>query len=141
MGRRSLSIEEKIERHSRRDHDTGCLIWTGALSERGYAMVQHEGCCRRAARLIYERAKGPIPGLVPDHLCKNRACIELNHLEAVTQRVNVLRGLSPALSRGQKKFVCDACGGPYEILSKGRRVIHGCRPCTAARLKEWRHAG
>lgn len=47
----------------------------------------------RAHRVAYELEREPIPpGLEPDHLCKNRACVRPDHLELVTHRENVLRG-------------------------------------------------
>lgn len=47
-----------------------------------------------AHRMAYELTRGPIlEGLVIDHLCRNKACVNPAHLEAVSQRVNVRRGL------------------------------------------------
>src|SRR5437868_94079 len=47
---------------------------------------------RLAHRLAYSSIKGEIPlGLVVDHLCRNTLCVNPDHLEAVTQRENVLR--------------------------------------------------
>jgi hypothetical protein len=47
---------------------------------------------QRVHRLAWEWANGPIPdGLVIDHLCMNRACVNIEHLEAVTQQVNAER--------------------------------------------------
>lgn len=74
---------------------TGCWNWLGPLSKAGYALgtVQRSqgGIVRQAVahRMFYEEAKGPIPeGLVLDHLCRNRRCVNPDHLEPVTQVVN-----------------------------------------------------
>ncbi len=72
---------------------TPCIDWPGTLS-RGYGKVVVDGKAIGAHRAVYEAHKGKIPdGLVIDHLCCNRSCVNPDHLEPVTQRVNVLRGM------------------------------------------------
>jgi len=66
-----------------------CQIWTGYIDPGGYGRV-HGGLAHKA---IYEAEHGPVPdGLELDHLCRNKACVNPNHLEAVTHLVNVRRG-------------------------------------------------
>lgn len=72
------------------DEATGCWIWQRGISE-GYGVVGdgRNGSTKYAHRAYYERAKGPIPpGLHIDHWCRNRACVNPDHLEAVTQGDN-----------------------------------------------------
>jgi len=74
-----------------RDEATGCLVWTGQTNY-GYGIMWADGRGQRVHRLAWEWAHGPIPdGLVIDHLCMNRACVNVDHLEAVTQEVNAQR--------------------------------------------------
>jgi hypothetical protein len=76
------------------DEDTGCWVWTGSKTQKGYGRFGH----RLAHRTSYELLVGPIPeGLVIDHLCRNRGCINPVHLEVVTNRENVMRGDGPRL--------------------------------------------
>lgn len=80
--------------------ENGCWDWVGTLSQ-GYGRF-YVGARRTvmAHRWSYERHVGPVPdGLVLDHLCRNTRCVNPAHLEAVTQRVNTLRGQTlPALN-------------------------------------------
>ena len=77
---------------------TGCWVWQGFLYA-GYGLVKIEGRSRRPHRVSYERRHGPIPeGMELDHLCRNRACINPEHLEAVTKEVNAQRGKGAKLT-------------------------------------------
>jgi HNH endonuclease len=81
-----------------------CWIWTGAIqpaseSKRGHGTTAggygrfHDGQrLVQAHRFSYELHVGPIPlGLVVDHLCGVRACVNPAHLEPVTHLVNTRR--------------------------------------------------
>lgn len=68
-----------------------CWEWSAAL-HLGYGWVSHKGNPQLAHRLAYLVVHGDIPpGLVIDHLCRNRRCINPRHLEAVTLAVNTRR--------------------------------------------------
>ena len=73
-----------------------CWEWLASKQNQGYGQFGAGGRARGmvlAHRMAYELANAPIPaGLVIDHLCRNRTCVNPSHLEAVTQRVNLLRG-------------------------------------------------
>jgi len=77
---------------------SGCWLWIGSWNKDGYAahyVRESDGNVRNRPmhRVSYELFNGPIPqGLVIDHKCRVRCCINPAHLEPVTNRVNVLRG-------------------------------------------------
>lgn len=115
-------------RHLRRITPEGCWEWLARISSEGYGTLRHE----YVHRLAYAHANGPIPdGLQIDHLCRNRKCFNPDHLEAVTQRVNVLRGTSPA-ARAAASVTCIRGhafdeANTYIVPSTGKRR---CRKCS-----------
>jgi hypothetical protein len=67
-----------------------CWVWTASLSK-GYGQVSEHSAFNttRAYRWSYEWCVGPIPeGLHVDHLCRNRSCVNPEHLEPVPQGEN-----------------------------------------------------
>lgn len=75
-------------------HPLGCWVWTAAVGSHGYGVFNPEpGTTALAHRHAYTLLVGPIPdGLDLDHLCRNRVCVNPDHVEPVTRRENVQRG-------------------------------------------------
>lgn len=71
-----------------------CWIWTQHLNWNGYAIIRYKNKDWRAHRLSYMLIgkKSLTGGLVLDHLCRNRSCINPNHLEEITHEENLHRG-------------------------------------------------
>ncbi len=78
----------------------GCWLWVGSLSSAGYGtfnLGRRGDGYALAHRYSYESVRGNVPdGLVLDHLCRNRACVNPDHMEPVTNRENILRGQAPS---------------------------------------------
>src|SRR5688572_24296125 len=85
-----------------------CLLWTGALSDTGYGSIKGDDRKTVAAhRFAWEQEHGPIPAdLEPDHLCRVRSCVRVAHMELVTHRINMARGMSPSAVR-HREGVCS----------------------------------
>lgn len=116
-----------------RGYVTPCHIWQGMKSS-GYA-IRRDGRRRniRIHREKFEERHGPLPeGMVPDHLCRQRACVNVEHMEAVTRGENVLRGMHPKMIA----FRNETCvQGHAKTPENGYRRANGkwvCRPCRNA---------
>jgi hypothetical protein len=119
----------------------GCWEWTGATGgSRRYGCISVKGVTRRAHRVAYELLAGPIPdGLELDHLCRNRLCVNPEHLEPVTHRENVLRGDAPPAANVSKTH----CPRGHELTPentytrRGRPGGRECRACSIDRATKW----
>src|SRR5262245_22873769 len=76
---------------------SGCWQWTGSLRRDGYARLCGDEGSRAiyAHRLSYERFIGPVPeDRELDHLCRNRGCVNPEHLEVVDRATNMARSVA-----------------------------------------------
>jgi len=96
----------------------------------GYGMFKIRGRTEKAHRVAYYCSHGPIPeGLVLDHLCRNRGCVNPSHLEPVTNWENVLRGVNFVAGLARQTH-CKR-GHEFTPENTATHTVTGCRVCRA----------
>lgn len=139
-------ISETQRFFSKTKKDGDCVVWSGHLNNKGYGTfnVKRGGFWIKilAHRYSYEMVNGLIPnGLEIDHLCRNSACVNPKHLEAVTHSINAKRGELPNISktRSLAQTYCKH-GHPYDEKNtyRDKRGYRNCKICARERNKKYR---
>lgn len=113
------------------DQSGECWTWMAGKDSKGYGSFWIAPTMKCAHRVAYELTRGPVPdGLEIDHLCRNRACVRPEHLEAVTHHVNVRRSPFTAGSVNAVKTHCPR-GHAYDAANTRITRVGGriCREC------------
>lgn len=136
---RREAVQDRLARLSVPEPNSGCTLFLGYRDRHGYGRIGYGRGAALAHRVAYLIEHGAVPGdLTLDHLCRNRACVNVSHMEAVTRRVNTLRGRGWAAKRAAAEMC--AKGHPFDEgntyqRSSGRR---GCRACNQEAVARYR---
>ena len=146
--RHRMSPLERVARNIVID-EVGCWLWTGRLSNERYAQftVTQTGyptVTLSGHKVSYELHNGRVPdGMVLDHLCRTRHCVNPDHLEVVRQRVNTLRSPIALGSINAAKTHCPQ-GHPYSPentyvyrLKTRSTTTRTCKTCRAEQRRRW----
>lgn len=122
-----VTLLESFENGYVAEPNSGCWLWTRSLNNKGYGKLSGIGNGRwmLAHRFGYEQLHGPIPvGLVLDHKCRTPSCVNPDHLEAVTQRVNSRRGSLAHIER------TGFCARSHVVTRRNARGNLYCQACN-----------
>lgn len=114
-----------------------CWEWLGPKSKHGYGYSYFGNKNKRVHRVFLEyHLKQEIPkNLVVDHMCRNRGCVNPNHLRVVSVSENVLAYNSQSITKILKdRTCCPNCGGPLVQMKTRKR--RQCKPCDRERVRK-----
>ena len=121
--------------------NTGCWLWTGLLGNSGYGnfSVMGRNCTAHRFAYVVLAGKPEIEGLSIDHLCRQKTCVNPDHMEMVTQAENVYRASGPA----SRNHVATHCIRGHEFNEQNTRLVRSdrypgrihrsCRECVRYR--------
>lgn len=117
-----------------------CWLWTGGVDSGGYGQFRVDSSRKIVAhRFAYESLIGAIPpGLQLDHLCRVKTCVNPEHLEPVTGRVNTLRSDGPTARHARQTHCVN--DHPFDELNTYWRTPtqRECRACKRTRDRKRR---
>jgi len=138
-----ISREEKFwSKVDKNSNPLGCWEWTGYIEPEGYGQTFWKDRLQRVHRIAWFLTRGSIPkGKCLDHLCRNKKCVNPDHLEVVTLKENTLRGfgLTAQLARQTHCKRGHPLSGEnlYEKII-GDRIERNCRACKKMYFAQWR---
>ena len=110
--------------------ESGCLVWTGSTNGGGYGQVMINWRAKRVHRVVWEMVRGPIPeGMVLDHVCRVRSCVNPDHLRIVTPRENAVTNSTGFAATNAQKTECPRCFGAYAVSNAVAKFGRYCPEC------------
>lgn len=123
-----------------RGYKTPCWVWQRVTRGGGYGRMHNgKGKAEQAHRVYYERRFGAIPAeLDLDHLCRVRRCINPEHMEPVTRKVNIRRGCRTKVTREMLLAIRELTASGLSSRKVGAKVgLSNCHVSRILRGERW----
>lgn len=123
----SIQVWERFNNFVIPEPNSGCQLWVGGVGSSGYGVFWNGEKTVSAHRFSYEFNCGVIPdNLVIDHICRNRLCVNPEHMRIVTTRTNVLENSEGRCAANLRKTHCK---NGHEFTEKNTRRNGSGRKC------------
>lgn len=152
-----MTLEARFWSKVNRLSDDECWLWMASVDTRGYGQISCDGVAKRAHRIAWELAHGPIlegvghHGTVVMHKCDNRLCCNPAHLQLGNHEANMAdmrekgrrKQINTGQANGRAKLTVEQVRAIRADL-RGKRVIaleYGISPAQAQRIRngqQWR---
>lgn len=132
---RPIHLEKAMNKDQKRfwskvEKGPSCWNWTALLNPKGYGLAYMNGKLTSAHRVAWKFLRGEIPKfLVIDHLCRNRKCMNPDHMEPVTNKENVLRGIGRTAVNARKTECINGHKFTKENTYVYKTGMRNCRIC------------
>ena len=115
-----------------------CWEWAGMRNAHGYGIVTIHKRRERAHRVsLFLHGETMMSGLVVDHMCRNRGCVNPRHLRQVTRKVNTLENSESITAKYAARTHCE-CGKQFlRPKEAGWNVARICADCVKRRTKAY----
>lgn len=114
-----------------------CWLWIAPCGKRRYGATSYRGKSVEAHRMVYTMFRGDIPmGLTLDHLCRNRKCVNPEHLEPVTIQENIRRAVKFIQRSNYCRNGHKLTAGNTFVLIRGSHQYRRCKACDTLQRKE-----
>lgn len=119
----------------------GCWQWLRSLADNGYGHYAFDNIREKAHRFAFKVFVGEIPDYLQlDHLCRNRGCVNPEHLEAVSSKENVRRSPIQVTTINARKTHCIR---GHEFTAENTRLERNgtkrtCKTCKRLHKHVWK---
>lgn len=131
---KAMPLQQRVEAFFTPEPNSGCWLWHGTIDGAGYGRLKRSGLgTDKAHRIVWTLHRGPIQqGLVIDHICRVKSCVNPDHLRVVTRQQNTIENSmsGPALNAAKTHcFRGHPLTGPDAEIRLYRKSIRRCLRC------------